>query len=404
MSRVLISGAGIAGAVLAYWLGKNGFHVIVLERSPSPTQDGQIIDVEGPSREIVERMGILTEIQSKVTHEAGIRFLDENGQQCAVFPAGKANISKEIEIMRPVLAEVLLDVADEFSNVEFRYGCTIQSLQQTESKAIVDIEDKTTGRTSKEEYDILIACDGLRSKTRDMILSVSERESCLRSAKIFVAFFSIPAEPRDRPWANFYIAPGRRCALTKPWTETETSAYMTYAKYDSQLHYARESRDIAAQKERLASLFQNMGWETDRLISGMKEAQNFYFEEISQIFLKKWSYGRCVLTGDTAYCPSPLTGQGTNLAILGAYVLAYHLVENRDDPTKGLEGYERDLRPYVDKVQPIPLGGYLPFLLNPESAWGVWVIRSLAGWVSWLKPWKWFPDLGKGTPYVLPNL
>ena len=129
MQRVIISGAGIAGTVLAYWLGKNGFEVVVIERSSSDNQSGQIIDVEGPAQGIVERMGVMEEIRSKVTHEAGIRFVDDLNREIAKFPAGQTGISNEIEIMRPALAEVLLSAADSFPNVEFRYNQKIQSLQ-----------------------------------------------------------------------------------------------------------------------------------------------------------------------------------------------------------------------------------------------------------------------------------
>ena len=403
MIRVIISGAGIAGTVLAYWLGKNGFEVVVVERSLSEKHAGQIIDVEGPAREIVDRMGVMEKIQSEKTREAGIRFVDNSSQEFATFPAGETDASKEIEIMRPALAGILLDAADTFSNVEFRYSCTIQSLQQTGSKVIVDIHDRAKGTSSKEEFDILVACDGLRSTTRDMILPPHQRKTCLKSVRFFAAFFSIPAEPQDRPYGNLYTAPGRRSALTKPWTEKETSAYLTCGKFDQKLRDARESRDVKLQKQVMADHFQGLGWRVDRLVKGMLESSNFYFEEITQVVLDRWSQGRCVLLGDTAYCPSPLTGQGTNLAILGAYVLASKLVRNVDDPTKAFEQYEKDMRPYVNKVQPISLWGYLPFLLNPDTSWGVWIFRTTLSWVSWLQPWKYFPGVGS-VPFDLPDI
>lgn len=388
--------------MLAYWLGKHGFQVVIVERSSSNNQAGQIIDVEGPAREIVKRMGVIEEVQSNVTHEAGVRFVDDSGREFAMFPASETGASSELEIMRPALAGVLLAAADSFSNVEFRYGCKIQSLQQTGSKVIVDIREKGKDAISKEEYDFLVASDGLRSSTRDMILPTVERESCVKSIKAFTAFFSIPAEPQDRPYCNVYVAPGRRTSLTKPWTEKETSAYMTCSKFDQKLHDARESRDVKLQKQAMAETFQGLGWETDRLIREMMESQNFYFEEISQVMLDKWSHGRCVLLGDTAYCPSPLTGQGTNLAILGAYVLASKLVKDAENPTEAFGEYEKDMRPYVNKVQPIPLRGYLPLLLNPDSNWGVWINRTIVSWISWLQPWQYIPDF-RNTPYELPD-
>ncbi|KAK4697739.1 hypothetical protein P7C71_g387, partial [Lecanoromycetidae sp. Uapishka_2] len=406
MPRVIISGAGIAGAVLAYWLGKNGFQVIVVERSLPDNQSGQIVDVEGPAREIVKRMGVLEEIQSKVTHEAGIRFVDDSSREFARFPAGETEASSEIEIMRPALTGALLGAADGLSNVEFRYGRTIKSLQQTESKVIVDIREKMKDTISKEEFDVLIACDGMRSSTRDMILPASMRKSCVKSVNAFAAFFSIPAEPQDRPFCNIHVAQGRRTALTKPWTEKETSAYLTYCKFDQKLHDMREARNVDLQKRTMAEIFKDHGWETDRLIKGMMETKNFYFEEISQVMLDKWSQGRCVLLGDTAYSPSPFTGEGTNLAILGAYILASKMVKDMENPTKAFEEYEKDMRPYVNKVQPIPLGGYAPLLVNPDTSWGIWMQRIILSWISWLQPWKYFPNAGKRgtTSYNLPDL
>ena len=388
--------------MLAYWLGKHGLQVVVVERSLSDNQSGQIIDVEGPAREIVKRMGVLEEIQSKVTHEAGIRFLDDSSREFAILPVGQTVVSNEIEIMRPALAGVLLGAADGFPNVEFRYGRTIQSLRQTDSKVIVDIREKAKDTISQEEFDILVACDGLRSATRDMILPTSQRQSCVKSVNAFFAFFSVPAEPQDRPYANAYSAPGRRSVVTKPLTEKETSAYLNCFKSDQRLRDARESRDVELQKKTVAEIFQGLGSGTDRLIKGMMETQNFYFEEISQVKLTTWSQGRCVLLGDTAYCPSPLTGQGTNLAILGAYVLASKIVKNPENPTDAFEQYEKDMRPYVNKVQPIALRGYLPLLINPDTSWGIWILRTILSWLLWLQPWKYLPAL-VNVSYDLPD-
>ncbi|KAH6877075.1 oxidoreductase [Thelonectria olida] len=364
--RVLIAGGGIAGPVLAYWLGKSGYKVVVLERlQEHQRQAGQVIDIEGPSKEIVSRMGILDEIQQGSTKEAGVSFVDESGRALGMFPAGQsAGATKLIEIMRPVLGKILFDAADAFENVEFRFGCTVASSEQSENA--VQVEYSTIRGT----------------KTRDLILPGTNSQSCIKSLNVFVAFFSIPTQPQDGPCSRLYTMTGRKSALIKPMTEEESSAYFIHAKYDQELHEARESRDIEKQKEVLARRYRGCGWETDRIVQGMLETDNFYFEEISQVKLDKWSHGRCVLLGDAAWCPSPLTGQGTNVAILGAYVLASKLVEHGDDLECALGEYERDMRPFVSTIQSIPLGGYAPLIGNPDSSWGVWLFRSVVSWVS----------------------
>lgn len=305
--------------------------------------------------------------------------------------------------MRPELVKILLEAADSLPNVTFLYGRQIQTLQQSSTSVTVTILEKTTQITSTSTHDLLIAADGLRSPTRALILPPSANNTCLYPLNAFTAFFTIPAQPQDLPWSTFHGTSGRKAALTKPCTPTVTSAYLTTLQPSPALRSARESRNVDAQKRALADLFHGTGWETDRLVSGMLASENFYFEELTQVKLPKWHEGRCALLGDTAYCPSPLTGQGTNLAILGAYVLAEKIVREKGDPQRTFEAYERELRPYVEKVQPIPLWGYLPWLVNPETRVGVWVNRKLLGWVSWLRLWRWIPDI-KNEAYELPDL
>lgn len=390
--------------MLAYWLGKHDFEVVVLERASPENQQGQIIDVVGPAQEIVTKMGLLEEVMASVTHEAGFSLVDSSNRTVGTVKAGQTAATKEIEIMRPTLAGILLKAAKSFDHVDFWYGCTIIDLQQNGSSVTIEIRDRDKSLTSKETFDYLVACDGLRSSTRDMILPATERDSCLKPIDCFVAFFNIPAESHDRPYARCYHAPGRRNASMKPMTDKVSSVYLCLAKYDQRLHDARQSRDIERQKQAIRELFDGAGWECDRLTKGMAQTENFYFEELCQVKLNKWSRGRCVLLGDTAYAPSPLTGQGTNLAILGAYVLASKLVKQPQQPEQAFEDYEKDMRQYVNKVQPIPLWGYAPLLFNPETSWGIWLLRWVVSWAAWLEPWKYLPDVQKDVPFDLAEL
>lgn len=402
---VLISGAGPAGTVLAYWLGKHDFQVTVLERSTTKNQSGQIIDIEGPSQEIVRRMGIMDKVRADVTHEAGLTIEEESGRKVGTFPVNSSGISNEIEIMRPALNNILVEAAESMPNVSLRYGCTITRLEQPGSSRSVhvDISDKPANKTTTETFDVLVACDGLRSRTRDFILPEHLRNSCVKSLNAFVAFFSLPAEPKDRPYARACNFPGRRSLLVKPLDEKTSSAYVGCVEYDQELHDARESRDVQRQKAAMSNMFKGLGWEADRLVEGMMNSDNFYFEELSQIKLDKWHYGRCALLGDTAYSPSPLTGQGTNMAILGAYVLASKLNKHPQNPERAFEEWETEYRKYVEKVQPVPLGGYIPYIINPATSWGIWLLHLVVGWVCWSQVWKILPEI-KNVPYELPEL
>jgi 2-polyprenyl-6-methoxyphenol hydroxylase-like FAD-dependent oxidoreductase len=135
----------------------------------------------------------------------------------------------------------------------------------------------------------------------------------------------------------------------------------------------------------------------------MWESKDFYLAQTAQIRLPTWSSARIVLTGDAAYCPSPPTGMGTVLAILGSYIIAGELALNPSDPQAAFGKYEERLRGYVEKAQYVPLAGYLPAIGNPQSAFGVGVLRWVFWAIAWSGVWK-LVSLKKGDDgFVVPE-
>ena len=99
-----------------------------------------------------------------------------------------------------------------------------------------------------------------------------------------------------------------------------------------------------------------MGWHTPRLIESLPDAYDFYFDEMSQVRLPRWSTGRVALLGDAAFGPSPMSGQGTSLALIGAFLLAHHLGEG-SDPTTAFDLWETEFRPIVELNQALATDG-----------------------------------------------
>lgn len=405
-NRILICGAGVAGSTLAYWLAKHDFQVVVVERSSAEQTAGQGIDIEGPGLEIVKLMGILDKIKEKTTGELGIAIVDEQSRSCGIFEADGLSLTKSIEIMRGDLTEILYNAANESANVTFQFETTIQSLRQTQDKVLVDLENKNNKTVKAEEFDFVVGADGVRSRTRQ--LAMGSPLNCLKSVGCFCAFFSIPKEEQDWPYSRLCQFTDRRSICIRPrGKETEmSSVYLGHFPSDPSdvdypsLRQARDAGDKQMQKEAIAKLYTDLGWETPRVIEQMMRAENFYFDEIMQVKLPKWSQNRVVLLGDAAYAPSPLTGQGTILAILGAYVLAQELSRNRDDESAAFEKYEKRLRSYVGNAQNIALGGYAPYILNPQTSWGIWLFRMIAGFIAWTKLSKILPA-PKGADFDL---
>ncbi|KAG9252006.1 uncharacterized protein F5Z01DRAFT_244631 [Emericellopsis atlantica] len=395
VQRILIVGGGVAGPTLALLLAKHlpSSQITILERSTTQSELGQVVDIEGPSQEIMSRLNLLPLLREASTHEQGIEVVNEQGGLIGRLPAGQSGgASKEIEIMRPRLSKVIYNATREYKNVQWRFGKTVTAIEERQDDVLVEVSDVETKETQKDGFDLVVAADGLRSKTRNLILPANLRKDCIKSLDVYIAFFSLPAEVQDRPYSRLLSLPGSRNALIKPIDENISSAYLSVANHDDELSEARRSRDTRRKREIMSARFKGSGWETDRMAREILTTDNFYFEEISQIKLNKWSHGKCVLLGDTAWCPSPLTGQGTNTAVLGAYILAHCIITHSDNLEKAFAEYEQMMRGYVDKIQAIPLGGRLPKLINPDSGWGIWIQRTIIGAVSRLGLYKYIPE------------
>ncbi len=117
----------------------------------------------------------------------------------------------------------------------------------------------------------------------------------------------------------------------------------------------------------------------------MESAPDFYFDSVSQVKMDGWSKGRCVLLGDAAYCASPLSGMGTGMAVVGAYVLAGELAEAEGDYRVAFERYEAGMREFVEKCQGIADGGADWFV--PRTRFRLWLSTQM--WkVLPYTPWK----------------
>jgi 2-polyprenyl-6-methoxyphenol hydroxylase-like FAD-dependent oxidoreductase len=406
--RILVVGGGPAGATAAFWLAKAGFEVIVAERSSNKFAYGQGIDITGPAVKVVQKMGVYDTIKSKVTGESGFAFLDDNGDVIAsVGTAENENgkglsLTQEIEIMRGDVTQILADRAKGSERVVYRYGCTVTELRQSEDYVTAVLSD--TGKP--EDFAAVIGADGIMSRTRKLAFPQDVLKDYYKGQDQYTAFFSIPHEPEDVPNARVQHAAGGRAVLIRPTdiaSPERSSCYIIDTGFSPALQRAL-TQTTDEQKALFAKNFADFPNNTgDRVLQGMWEAKDFYLAQTAQIKLPKWSHGRVVLTGDAAYCPSPPTGMGTVLAILGSYIIAGETASNRDDPAAAFAKYEERLRAYVEKAQYVPLAGFLPRLGNPQSRLGVRVLRFVFWVIAWTGVWRLVNIKQADDKFVLPE-
>lgn len=361
--HVLITGASVAGNALAWWLERRGFNVTVVERHPEFRDGGQNVDIRGAGREVLKKMGLEQAVADRGTGETGVRFVDADDKTVAQFDVdefGADGPTAELEIPRGDLARIFYDACGE--GVKFRFDDAIKAVSQTGNG--VDISFKSGTRA---EFDLVVVAEGVGSATRDLVFP-GENEP--RWLDVTMGYFTIPKGKGDGSLCRIYTAGEGRSIWLRPDNKGTTRAILTVQK-------KAEGDDTLSREEQISFLrerFADVDWEADRVLRGLETTDDLYFDVLRQVKMDRWSKGQVVLTGDAAWCATPIAGIGTTLAIVGAYVLAGEL-SCSTDLQEALKRYEEILRPYVEKGQNVPK--FAPKMLQPQTLLGVAVQRGV---------------------------
>jgi 2-polyprenyl-6-methoxyphenol hydroxylase-like FAD-dependent oxidoreductase len=398
--RVLISGAGIAGSTLAWYLAKTKAHITVLEKSPTLLPHGQNVDLQGSAVTVIEKMGLLEQVRQANTREIGTQFIDSKGTPFATFPVTEGStvsLTSEYEILRGDLAKILYTATKDFPNIKYVFGTTIDEV-------VSNSEDGVTVRLSDgkvRDFDLLVAADGQWSKVRKQCFPLDQVKAV--DTGMYSVYYTVPRMPHDNDWWNIYVALKSRIITTRPdpyGTIRAMFTIMPSAKAQDAAWKEAGRSDRTTQEKLLREEFADAGWEAERLLDAIHKTPDFYFHVIHQIKMTKWYSSRIVCLGDTAYAPSPLTGMGTSLAIIGAHVLAGELsnLEDGESPLKALEAYEKTLRHFVEESQKIP--PFFPAIAHPGSAWKRWLLQGFVGIVSRAVATSWIASrIGQKSDY-----
>jgi len=347
---VLVSGASIAGPAVAYWLRRFGFRVTIVEVAPVVRPGGQAVDIRGAAREVVDRMGLTAAVKNASVDERGMAYVDAKGRRLTSLPVdlfGGEGIVAEIEIMRGDLTRVLVDATKD--GVEYLFGDRIAAMREGADGVTVTFAGGTT-RT----FDLVIGADGVHSGVR--ALAFGPESEFVRPLGGYTAYFTVPDPGNLDHWLLFYNEPGGKVVAIRPDSSGTANAGMSFTS--PPLDYDR--RDVAAQQRILADRFRGVGWITPDLLEAMPSAPDFYFDTICQVHVDRWSRGRVALVGDAGYCASPLTGLGTSMSLVGAYVLAGELAGTTDHESAFVR-YQEVMSAYVKACQQLPPGGLKGF-------------------------------------------
>jgi 2-polyprenyl-6-methoxyphenol hydroxylase-like FAD-dependent oxidoreductase len=376
---VLISGAGIAGPTLAYWLTRQGFHPTVVEHAAALRSSGNPVDVRGPAVAVAEQMGVMPRIRQAGTDVTGTSFVNANGRR-----VGRVNMralqqaagSREVELPRGDLAAILHQASRD--HAEFLFGDAIVALSQDEDGVSVTFEHAQPRR-----FDLVIGTDGLHSAVRR--LAFGPESDFVQHLGIYVATVRLDGLAgliEGGREVVMYNAPGRAAAI-----HPSRGQALAFFAFRSPAAPDFDYRDTAQHKRLLTAAFQDGGWRVPQLLKLVQATDDLYFDSVSQVRIRPWWHGRVALAGDAASCVS-LFGDGSSLAMAGAFTLAEELAASPGDHRLAFRRYEAQHRTLVDpKQRNILRGASLlipatrPGILARNLATRLWPLAAATGWL-----------------------
>ena len=359
---ILISGAGIAGPTLAFWLGAAGFRPTVIERSRGIRTDGYVIDFWGCGYGIAERMGLKADMERLGYHIREMRIVDDRGARIAGFGTSvfwELTGGRFITLRRSDLSHLLFEKARAAAEIIF--DDEIEDLEQHADHVCTQFK-----KAGQRRFDLVIGADGLHSAVRRLAFGPQDRfEKPLGYA---VAAFEVAGyRPRDEDVYVIHSAPARMLGRFALRDDRTLFLFVFAAALDS----LPAMLDLAAQKDVLRHRFGGDGWECQRILGELDRAPDLYFDRVSQIKMDAWSRGRVALVGDAAFCVSLMAGQGSALAMTAAFVLAGELAKSGGRHEEAFAKYEAVLRSHVSAKQKGAERFSAAFA--PKTRWGLFV-------------------------------
>ncbi len=370
---------------MAFWLTGYGYRVVVVELASGIRPGGQTVDLRGAGADVVERMGLLGEMRKRALDQRGIAWVRADGSRRAEMPVaafdGNGLVSK-LEILRGDLVDVLYTATKE--TTDYRFGTRVTELILRD-----DGVDATLSDGSPLRADLVVGADGPHSAVRR--LTFGPEEQFVKPLGGYHAWFTAPDTVGLDGWYLMYqAAPGLNASMRPSHDPAIAKAGLAF-RSDPILY---DRRDQDAQRRLLTERMSGAGWQIDALLSAAADADDFYFDAFAQVHMDTWSKGRVTLVGDAGYCASPLSGMGTSLALVGAYLLAGELGPaptelSTERIERALDGYAAKIRPYVQRCQDLANGidSYAPMRSTDI------VITQLV--MKWMQRWPFRPIAAK---------
>lgn len=368
--KILISGAGVAGLTLAYFLKEHGFEPTVIERAATLRDGGYMIDFFASGIFVAEQMGINNELAKRNHNTLLLRQFNNKGKKTLKLNVGSLKTHLESKGEGGFYNFLRTDLVDALyqhikSSVPVHFSTSIKTVQETNTAVEVTFDDD-----SQESFDLLVGADGIHSNVRELVFSSENIEQLFLGYYVAGLSHNVPFPSKHKGEIISHIQPKKQI-MTYEITEGGSNSLFVI-KSDKLPKLQHQQRIDLLRRE-----FEGFVEPIPAILDEATKLDNIYFDEVSQIRIKgAWNKGRTVLVGDAAYCITLLSGQGASMAMTGAYVLAQQLIATKGEYQQAFANFEKNLRPNIETMQHKAVKNAASYL--PSSSFALWLRNLLA--------------------------
>lgn len=318
MARVVVVGAGPAGAALSYLLARRGIEVTLLERQTDFAREfrGEALMPSGV--DAFTQMGLAAALDALPSTQIMAVELYRGARRLfrIDIPAELGSLGPRM-VSQPAMLEMLVAEAGRFASFRLERGVTARDLISAEGRVVGVRAESSVG--AREVYgDLVIGADGRASVLRRRAGLHEERAP--QAFDIVWAKVPLPSFLEDRTTARAYLGRGHFALMfPSPDGRLQIGWVIEKGSFGDLRH-----RGIESWLEEMAS----------HVSADLAAHLRAHQHEITQPFvldvvcdrLVRWTAPGLLLLGDAAHPMSPVGGQGINIALRDALVAANHLV------------------------------------------------------------------------------
>ena len=352
--KILVVGAGIAGPVVCYWLKKYGFKPHLIDRAPSLRTGGYAVDIRGIAVDVAQKMGIYQNICQVRTQNNRCTHVNQTGDTIHI-EQGEATGFRQGEDVEAVRGDLINILFDAITDVPCEFNRTVQNIEHLEQGVQVTFNNQETAR-----FDLIVGADGLHSSTRRMVFD--EQSYRLKHLGYYISIYSIPNYLNLDNESIMFEQDDKLAHVVHEKKQDWALVELMFRSNQPSHNF----RDASSVKAFLSHTYQHVGWEVNKLLQLLESADDLYFDAIAQVKMDTYTKDCVALLGDAGYCSSPLSGQGTSLALVGAYILAGELMRSEGELDQAFSNYNQMMKPFVEANQQI--GGWVSqYFLKSEE-------------------------------------